>query len=96
RPWTPAAKRAALEDAVQFYASAHPGNIPQLDRHFVPPILDELKPSLDGSPSPWAEELREQPEAETPGVPQGQGSDHVAADYCTRHNCHRMKCFCWD
>ncbi|MBN2475753.1 MAG: hypothetical protein JXB62_14170 [Pirellulales bacterium] len=41
--WSPAARRAALHEAINFYVSANRGDTAQLDAHFVPPIVEGLK-----------------------------------------------------
>ena len=41
-PWTDAARRAALGEAREFYATAHQRNVPQLDAFFLPPLLEAL------------------------------------------------------
>jgi hypothetical protein len=41
-PWTDPARRAALGEAREFYATAHQRNVPQLDAFFLPPLLEAL------------------------------------------------------
>ena len=41
-PWTEAARRTALSEARDFYATVHQRNVPQLDAFFLPPLLEAL------------------------------------------------------
>ena len=50
--WTDAARRAALGEAREFYATAHQRNVPQLDAFFLPPLLEALGLSW-GDRSAW-------------------------------------------
>ena len=51
-PWTDAARRTALGEARDFYATAHQRNVPQLDAFFLPPLLEALGLSW-GDRSAW-------------------------------------------
>jgi hypothetical protein len=41
-PWTDPARRDALDEAREFYVTAHQRNVPQLDAFFLPPLLDAV------------------------------------------------------
>jgi len=76
-PWTDVTRRAALEEAREFYASAHQRNVPQLDAFFLPPLLEALglnwgdRPAwhdfwLEDSPSSNGSALSEQASTRNP------------------------------
>ena len=68
-PWTDAARRAALGEAREFYATAHQRNVPQLDAFFLPPLLEALGLNW-GDRSAWHDSWLED-------NPSSNGSDAV-------------------
>ena len=104
--WTDAARQAALEEAMRFYAAAHRRNIPQLDTFFVPPICHELGLGWDAcqvlcecassDDVLQQEPMVVEPPAEEVAGAQRQSIRQPDTGACSIHGCDPMKCFCWD
>ncbi|MEN6452360.1 MAG: hypothetical protein ABFC96_17865 [Thermoguttaceae bacterium] len=101
-PWTDVSRRAAVNEAIQFYSAAHPRTLPELDALFLPPLLDEL--GLKGSGRPTDAARTEEPSHDATAdamqsavaTPASAEAPISPAGLCPVHNCDRMSCFCWD
>jgi hypothetical protein len=92
REWTEAAKWAAWEEAIRFYAGLEAEDGAALDAHFVPPIVAELGLAWGTSPSRSPVDAAPPPKPAGRVSPNGKRRDGI----CEFHRCSPYDCFCFD
>lgn len=100
--WLPTPLREALDEAIEFYVAARPGERQRLDRYFVPPIVTALGLEFSAVEDDAAAAEAEEVTADETTFVQRTPPRNVprtmrrSVRWCTLHECDETDCFCFD